>query len=532
MYPPFDVVAPEALARVVSRTQIQFFPVGEVILQQGGEPNRHAYVVRTGEVELVDEDRVLDLLGPGEIFGHPSLTAGSGPSFTVRSHEDTLCYLIDGAVMEEILATRAGLTFLSSSLRRRMVRALESLDPEQADPWMVQAGKLIRRPLVTCPPETTVRHAAQTMTSHRVSSLLVPTDQGWGIMTDRDLRSRVLAAGVDSDTPVADVMSFPAKTVPAGALAPEVLRRMLELGVHHFPVVDEKGEVLGVISDSDLMGLERRAPFTLKSAIERAPNLEAAIVEGRQLGRAVCDLVDSNTDPIDIGHVVGVTIDTLTQRLIELAIEDMGEPPAPWAWLALGSEARQEQALHTDQDHALAYEAGDRPVSEVDPYFEKLAVSVVEGLEEAGIPRCRAGVSASERAWRRPIQEWIETFDSWMREKGPEGAIFADIAFDYRRVTGPLASPSRGAGDPQPPSDRVLPRPRGGEQRRARGNPRHQARWYHAHHLSGQGPRARGRRDREVNPGAATGFGDGRASVRGRPGGSGGGVPPSVADAP
>ena len=85
MYPPFDVLAPETFERAVSKTQIEFFPAGEVILQQGGEPSTHAYVVRTGEVELMDEDRVLDLLGPGEVFGHPSLTTGSGPSLTVRS---------------------------------------------------------------------------------------------------------------------------------------------------------------------------------------------------------------------------------------------------------------------------------------------------------------------------------------------------------------------------------------------------------------------------------------------------------------
>ena len=136
-YPPFDTLDEETLARVVRGTEIAFFPAGEVILERSGEPARAAYVVRSGAVELIDGEGVIDLLGPGELFGHPSLTAGAEPAFTVRAHEDSLCYLVDGDIMQEILRTRAGLTFLSASLRRRMVRALEGVEADRADPWRI-----------------------------------------------------------------------------------------------------------------------------------------------------------------------------------------------------------------------------------------------------------------------------------------------------------------------------------------------------------------------------------------------------------
>jgi len=75
-HPPFDSVVPEELERVARSVQIEFFPAGTTILRQAGEPARFLYVVRTGAVELLDEGRVLDLLGEGEAFGHPSLLSG------------------------------------------------------------------------------------------------------------------------------------------------------------------------------------------------------------------------------------------------------------------------------------------------------------------------------------------------------------------------------------------------------------------------------------------------------------------------
>ena len=166
------------------------------------------------------------------------------------------------------------------------------------------------------------------------------------------------------------------------------------------PVVDRTGQVLGVVTDTDLMGLEQKTPFALKADIERAIDAPAVIEAARGLPETACALVEANVDPIEVGHVIAVAIDTLTRRLLELGIRKLGDPPYPWSWLALGSEARSEQALLTDQDNALVLDLGDTPLGAVDPYFEKLAMFVNEHLEEAGIPRCRAGVIASNPDWR------------------------------------------------------------------------------------------------------------------------------------
>ncbi len=438
MYPPFDELSAERLTEVVHRTHIEFYAAGTGILQQSGEPSRYLYVVRTGAVEVLDGSHVMDVLSEGEVFGQFSLLSGLGPAFSIRAAEDTICYLVDEEIAETVMGTRSGLAFLSATLRRREVRAVDGLDRAAVDPWQTPVHTLVRRPPVMAPLSFSIREAAELMTRERVSSLLVERPGGLGILTDRDLRSRVLAQGRSPDTMIGEVLTSPVISVPAGTMVAEVVALMLERGVHHVPVVDDRGSLLGLVTDIDLMGLEQKTPFVLKVDIERAGSAEEAVQATRRLPETICSLVEANVDPIDLGHAVAVVVDTLTRRLLEIGVGRFGDPPCPWSWLALGSEARQEQALVTDQDNALVLDLGETPIGVVDPYFQRLTSFVNDGLEAAGLPRCRAGVLASNPEWRDTVLEWEFRFRRWMSDPGRLGSAFTGIAFDYRPVAGPL----------------------------------------------------------------------------------------------
>ncbi len=440
MHPPFDELGDERLAEVVRHTQIEFFPAGSVILHQAAEPSAFLYIVRTGVVEAADGDLVADVLGEGEFFGFVSLFTGLEPAFTLRAVEDTICYLVDQEIALEVMATRRGLAFLAGSLRRREVSVLEGPEREAVDAWATHVSALVQRPPLMVPIDSTIKDAADLMARERVSSVLVRVEGrgALGIVTDRDLRVRVVAAGRSPDTLTADIMTTPVFSVSGETTAAEVLTLMYEKGVHHVPVVGDGGEPVGMITDTDLMGLEQRSPFILKADLERAPTIEEAIHGGNRLPEMFVSLVHAHADPLDVAHAVAVTIDTLTIRLLELAIDEIGEPPCPWAWLALGSEARQEQGLATDQDNALVVECARGEFVEVDPYFQRLTTVVNDGIERSGIQRCRAGVVASNPEWRGTLDVWEERFWGWIREPARTGRAFVGIAFDYRRVAGPL----------------------------------------------------------------------------------------------
>jgi CBS domain-containing protein len=435
-HPPFDSLDPVRLREMAGSVLIEFFPSGTTILEQGGPAAGYLYVVRSGAVEVLEDGRLVDLAVEGEALGALSLISGLGPTATVRAHEDTLCYLIEPAAAARTLATGAGLSVIGGALRRLSLGA--DHDTARLDLGPVRVGSLIRRPPVTFPGDGSVAEAAEAMTRDRISSLLVPWQGSFGILTDRDLRSRVLAAGRPRESKVAEVMTFPARTVQTEAMAGEVLLAMLEGGFHHFPVLEGDGRLAGVVTDTDLMGLARQSPFALKSAIERSPDEASAVAAAKLLPETAASLVEAGVDPVDIGHVVGVTIDALTQRFIDFALAGSGDPPGPWAWLALGSQARHEQALGTDQDHALAYEPTSQVDPDVDSYFSVIAEAVTSGLEASGIPRCRGDAMAVHPALRRPLPDWIDQFKSWMNDPGTESSVLTSITFDYRRIAGAL----------------------------------------------------------------------------------------------
>jgi CBS domain-containing protein len=305
---------------------------------------------------------------------------------------------------------------------------------------LARVESLVRRPPVTCDPSTSIRNAAAVMARERISSVLIPHSDGPGILTDRDLRGRVVALGRDLGGPVSDVMTAKARTIPGSAMVGEAVLAMLEGGFHHLPVTDRTGDVLGVVTDTDLIGLGRDSPFLLKRAIEDANDAPRAIAVASDLPRVVRSMVRAGIDPVDIGYAVALMTDSLTVRFVELAMVDLGAAPVPWAWLALGSEARREQGLHSDQDHAIAYDA---PGEEADAYFASLAATVTEHLEAAGMPRCRGNVMATERPLRRPIDHWEQAFRSWMSDASAGGSVQASIVFDYRRVAGTLDAEDR-----------------------------------------------------------------------------------------
>ena len=435
-YPPFDALTPERLAGVARSVEIEHFAAGAVILQQGGDPATAMYVVRKGAVELVDEGQVLDLLLEGEVFGQFSLLAHDVPSLTVRAQEDTLCYLVPGATADPVLETRAGLTFVIGSMRRRIASATDA-SVEAPDTRLAPVRSLVRRTPVTADAAMPVAEAAARMAGERVSSLLVPMHDGWGIVTDRDLRTRVVASGAAPDTPLATIATFPVRTIAHDTLSGDALLAMFAQGVHHFPVHGDDGTLLGVVTDTDLMGLGRHTPFAMKSAIERAATSDAIAEAGRDLPLLVAAMVRANADPIDVGRVGALVVDAMTEQLLALAIDDLGDPPCAWAWLALGSAARHEQALHTDQDHALVYEpVPDAP--DADPYFAALAERVTAGLEAAGIPRCVGDAMAVHPKLRRPLSQYVEQLVGWMDRPDQQSTVLSSIGYDFRRVAGPL----------------------------------------------------------------------------------------------
>jgi CBS domain-containing protein len=322
---PFDALAPEELGELAAQTEIEFFLSGQAILTEDGGPVTFLRVIHSGAVDILHDGRLLDLLGTGDTFGHAAMLSGLPPGFEARAAEDTLCYRIPVGVARPLL----------DRVKRR------ELELAAGPPNHRPVASLLRSPTLRCEPMESIRELARRMTEAGASSAIVDLrGGGFGIVTDRDIRTKIVAAGLPLSAPVATVMTTQLFTVTPDRLGGEVLFELLERGLRHAPVVSENGQLVGVIEDADLYAVQSRSWFGARRAISRASSAEDLAAVARGLPSVVADLHAARLRAPEVVRVLSALVDALTTRALELAA------PAPASeglvWVALGSQARRE----------------------------------------------------------------------------------------------------------------------------------------------------------------------------------------------
>jgi len=430
--PPFNTIEADVLAQVAAATQTEASPKGATIFAQGAGPVESVWMVRSGSVEVVHDGRVLDLLGPGELFGQASMISGLPTGFEARAAQDTVCYRIPAGVLRPLLARPAVLRAIADSVA--LMTATERTAPERtaADFTQSRVGALIRTPPVLCHQDETIRAAASRMTDRGASAVLVRLGHSFGIMTDRDLRARVIGAGLSPDGPVSAAMTAPAYTVTADRLASDVLLDMLERNVHHIPVLSATGQVVGVVDDGDLVAAEGRTPLLLRRAIALAESPAELAAAAAGLNPMIIALHDARAPAEHLTAVRSVVLDALTRRLAELAVRDAGSPPVPFTWYALGSLARREAAPSSDVDSALAWDGEDASAGD---YTAGVARAVEEGLRACGVPSDQHGASAASPLFARSLASWRRAVRSLAEDPTQDQAlILVSVLADSRPV--------------------------------------------------------------------------------------------------
>jgi CBS domain-containing protein len=434
----FAALEPEKLERLAERVEIEYFETGRTIFREGADPPDSMWVVRTGAVELLEGGRLLDLLGEGEPFGHPWMLSGLPTGWEARAREDSLLYRLAADGVIPLLTDPAGLRSMARAL---MDRPLPGGPPTERadglDPADQTVRDLIRKQPVVCEPTVPLHEAAEKMNEEGVSSILVDLGDGeLGIVTDRDVRSRVVAAGRSLETPVAEVMTAPAFTARADENGAEALLTMLDRGIRHLPVRAPRGELIGVVTDVDLLGAQTRTPLMLRRAIADAADFQALHRTAAQINPSLIAMHHAGLAPPRASEILSVVVDALVRKTIDLTIERTGPPPVEFGWLSLGSFGRREAVPSSDIDTGMVWSSH----YEDDPsdYMRGLAETVIQELGTMGWRPDAHGVTATGVVSSSSMGEWMTSIRSWLRGPVTEEAMIAiSIVLDARKIYGP-----------------------------------------------------------------------------------------------
>ncbi len=462
-YPPFSLLERDFLMEVSENVVIKYFPTDTTIFSQNEPTIPFIYIVREGAVQLLREEDdghiLVDQCDEGDVFGIRPLLAEQPYALTARTVEESLVYAISTEGLRPVLEKNPRVAWylaqnFAAGVRNRMDPQKKGrifITPEamanMAEPLAEVKSINYSKEPVTCKPNTKIQKAAKIMRKRKVGSIIVVDKQKHpvGILTDRDLRNRVVTGDFGIDLQVSSIMSSPVRTVPPQLTVADVQIAMIRGKIHHLCLTEDgtrNSKIVGVISEHDLLVVQGNNPAVFIRELSRGRS-------GKELRlireKAENLLGDYLRQEVSIDFIAGVMTevnDELITRTIELALAEMKaegkkKPDVTWCWLGLGSEGRGEQLLRTDQDNALVFEnVPAEDYEAVKSYFLDLSGRVTTILHEAGFAYCPGDMMASNPAWCKSIDEWKKQFSEWITQPSAENIMYSSIFFDYRPIYG------------------------------------------------------------------------------------------------
>jgi CBS domain-containing protein len=451
--PPFQFLDDKTLGLVAGTVTLEFYPKGATILTQGGSPSRYLSVIKKGGVKTSfssDENGEIgvDYRGEGDSFGFLSLIGEDKARSNVVAIDDTLCYQVDRETVLKLIETNP--TFAEYYLKSFLLKSIDKTYQEMHKRSLLYGGgdkilfttpvgELATRAVVTADQDTSITEAARMMAEHNISSLVLTDENGLpaGIVTDKDLRNKVVAKGRDAAGPVKDIMTRALVRVDSRDYCFEALLKMIRYGIHHILVIDG-GHLKGLLTNHEFMLLQGISPVSVVKDIESRQTIDDLAAASERINRIIALLLKEGAKASNITRIITEINDRLVRQVIEVVTRKHGKAPVPYCWIALGSEGRKEQTFKTDQDNAIIYAdpSSKEEAEAAEDYFAAFTADVQAALVRCGFPACPASYMASNRAWRLPLRAWKDLYQKWITNPTPQAVLASLIFFDFRPIWG------------------------------------------------------------------------------------------------
>lgn len=444
---PFNLLPESEVETVAANLTEQSYPEGATVFVQEETVLPHVLILRTGFMERVirrnSEPAAEEVLEPGAVYGGISLLFNHGISTsTVRCVSPASAYCLDRENFLRLCAKHPGFArhFSRAMEASRQTASSADLAADEAAREM-PAGAFpdktpgeIAKTFPTCSAGKSIREAAEILTASAKSALLVLDENSMpaGIITDEDLRKKVIVEGRSPERPAGEIMSAPLISIGADVPVFDAILSMMRHGVKHLAVFENRF-LKGVITERDLFFSRSHSPVFLVHEIRSAARAGQLKEAYAKLPEVVADLISSGAGAEYLNSIITDITDSVLEKVIENCIGDLGRPPAEFAFLVFGSEGRKEQTLKTDQDNAIVYRDSETDsAAEAKAYFQELGRLVCDTLDEIGQKHCEFDIMAKNPAWCQPLSKWKNYYRRWVESDDPARILQAGIFFDFR----------------------------------------------------------------------------------------------------
>lgn len=451
-FAPYDRMDPDALRFLAERVKLAYYPKDTKIVTPEMGPVNTFYIVQRGKVlaRQVGDVNVVDYstmtIGAGESFPIGSAMAQRPSTNTYVALDDVFCYelaipdffeLMQKSREFNLFCTQYIASLLSQSRQQLQVQFSQRAAEQQT--MNSPLSSIIKGAPVSVSPDTKIRKVVEAMAAGHIGSMVVvdAENRPVGIFTKSDVLKRIVLPSVGLEEPVSAVMSPTPHTLPVSGNAYDAALAMATHGIRHVLVVDESGQLQGVVSERDLFTLQRVGLRQIRQTIDAAMTtdmLRQAAADVRQLA---LNMLAQGVGAEQLTQFISALNDTLTRRVIEINLDRHDLYGIEWAWLSFGSEGRDEQTFSTDQDNGIVFlctDIMDREQTQL--RMLDFARDVNHDLDKVGFPLCKGNIMASNPDLCLTLEEWEQKFSSWVRTPGPQALLSGSIFFDFRPLFG------------------------------------------------------------------------------------------------
>ncbi len=453
---PFSKLDPLHLKKFVQKATIDFFPKGTLILRQGESDVNHFYVIQKGGVrsyrlDVLGNMTLKDFRGEGEHFGALPIIQNTTANLNIETLDDTFCFLFDKKDFLKLLETNPNVKrYYLSAISENIEPVYSALRQRKISPraegalflFNAGVGEISKGNLFTASAHATVQQVSLLMSEKRIGSILLTDDLGEivGIVTDKDIRGKVVARGLNYCTAVSEIMASPVQTISGDAVCFDALLAMIKNRIHHLAVL-ENGKISKMLTTHDIMVAQGSSPYFLFREIQAQRRISGLYDLSKKIPMVVRPLIEEGAKACNVTRMISILNDHVLDRLLTLLQEELGKSDLPFAWLLLGSEGRHEQIFKSRLTNAVVYGncPDEKSAGEAEEYFRALSERATRHLTACGYPSDPVNITAANVKWRQPQSVWGRYFRDWCgfpdRKENFDPAIFFDFRFGVGNVS-------------------------------------------------------------------------------------------------
>ncbi|MDN5560235.1 MAG: DUF294 nucleotidyltransferase-like domain-containing protein [Psychrobacter sp.] len=469
--PPFDVLSLAERQSIRKNTQIRYLAKNENLT---AEELQYLYVVIKGQIEqLLDGEFVASYLGSNhsdhlnnndwfdsrrlpESLTENSLNTKALQTYQFRAAEDTLLLQVAGSAVDKISAQNH---LVRQMLSDKLPERLKALQQRRNNKSIVSASyndqqevqQIMLQPVIDVNllpvhivnANNSLYEAASIMTKAGLKHVLVQpldhlknegevqygTGHLLGVLTDTDICRAVSDQQDPATTPCQRYANFNLRTIKASDEIGDALLTMTRYRIHRLPVIDQNGDVVGILGQSDMLAHIGHHSQLISIQIEQAKDLSSLDTAVELIGRYIRAQHQNGVKIGNISRMVQTLNAQVFTKLWQLIVPD--EVMTNTCLIVMGSEGRGEQIMRTDQDNALILRDGY-----THPDLAQFADTFNQHLADLGYPLCDGNIMMTNPMWRQPLKQFNAQIGLWFRNTDPMHGIYLSAILDGEYVCG------------------------------------------------------------------------------------------------